>query len=539
MRRMKKQAVSLLVTGIMAAAALGGCGDVGNGTGQTAAGTNGSQSGDAEAGNGESGEKKEISITVFERGKCPAEEGTMEDNRWTEWINENSPVKVNWVPVPRTESVAKINALFASGEAPDLVWEFGKNFMDNLIQQGVVQPVGDYVEQYSTDYKAYLEEHPELSPYITSSTDGQMYGMTSARTPLSVANHGMWIRKDWLDNLGMEVPTTMDELHEVALRFVTDDPDQNGQDDTFGIAFNYNFYTIMKTMYGQPDNNMQVVDGKLEDWVGTQAYKDCFSMLKQMYEEGIIDPEFVTDTNYEKQRQNLVTGKAGIYMAGWDCQAEWKELKQNVPEAELIPLEPVETAYGKFGLYQEPPANFMICMNKDAEDPQACMEFLDWMITDGWFTLKYGIEGEHYELVEGVPQAIDSEKNEKELAYASDYAILSSEEIEDVETYIKITAAKDEASQEYAAYRAQGLETAMKNLFPRDIPYLPSTELSSRFNSDFSETQTSIEVRMISDPDYSVDDGVNDINSEKEALGFDEVMAERNQWYEENKDSFQ
>lgn len=538
MRRRGTRQAAALFAGMMAVGMLAGCGGTGT---EQAKGQEESQKTEGQEAQNEAsgGEKQEISITILERGKCPAEEGTMEENRWTEWINENSPVKVNWIPVPRTESVAKINALFASGEAPDLVWEFGKNFMDNLIQQGVVQPVGAYVEQYSSSYKAYLEEHQELLPYITSSTDGQMYGMTSARTPLATANHGMWIRKDWLDQLGLEMPETMDELYEAALRFVTDDPDQNGQDDTFGIAFNYNFYTIMKTMYGQPDNAMQAVDGKLEDWVGTQAYQDCFSMLRQMYETGILDPEFVTDTNYEKQRQNLVTGKAGIYMAGWDCQAEWKELKQNVPEAELVPFEPVETSYGRFGLYQEPPAMSMICMNKDAENAQACMEFLDWMITDGWFALKYGIEGEHYEMVEGVPQAIDSEKNEKELAYANEYAIVSAEEIEDVDTYIKVTAAKDEASQQYVEYRIEGLHTAMKNPFPRDIPYLPSTERSSKFNSDFSETLTSIEVRMVSDSGYSVEEGVSDILSEKEVLGFADVMAERNAWYEENKDSFQ
>lgn len=535
-RKMGKRVISVAMVGLMATGVLNGCGENNKkeGTSQQE-----NQKVSEGQGNDSSGDKKEISITILERGKCPAEEGTMEENRWTQWINENSPVKVKWVPVPRTESVAKINALFASGEAPDLVWEFGKNFMDNLIQQGVVQPVGEYVETYSTEYKAYLEEHKELLPYITSSTDGQMYGMTSARTPLNTANHGMWIRKDWLDQLGLEMPKTMDELYEVALHFVTDDPDQNGQDDTFGITFNYNFYTIMKTLYGQPDNNMQVVDGKLEDWIGSQAYKDCFTMLKQMYENGILDPEFVTDTNYEKQRQNLVTGKAGIYMAGWDCQAEWKELKQNVPEAELVPLEPVETSYGKFGLYQEPPALSMICMNKDASDPQACMEFLDWLMIDGWFPLKYGIEGENYELVDGVAQAIDAEKNEKELAYANEYAIVSAEEIDDVETYMKVTAAKDEPSQQYVDYRISALETAMKNPFPRDIPYLPSTELSSKFNSDFSETLTSIEVRMISDPDYSVEEGISEINNEKEILGFSEVMEERNVWYEENKDSFQ
>ena len=483
------------------------------------------------------GEKPEISITILERGKCPAEEGNMEQNRWTEYINENSPVKVKWVPVPRTESVAKINALFASGEAPDLVWEFGKTFMDNLVVQDVIQPVDEYVEQYSTTYKQYLEEHPELKPYITAG-DGKMYGMTSARTPLGVANHGMWIRQDWLDNLGLDTPTTIDELNEVALAFTKNDPDGNGQDDTFGIGFNYNNWTIMKSMFGQPSEAMMVENGVVGDWVGSEGYADTFRLLKSWYENGVIDPEYVTDTNYERQRQLLVTGKIGIYLGNYNQESEWRELKANVPEAELVPFEPVESKYGKFGLYQEPPAMSMICMNKDCDNPEAVMKFLDWILEEGWMSFVYGEEGVHYNLVDGYPQQIDVNKFQKEVAYAGEYAIIRDEVIDDVETYISVTSAQDELSQEYAKLRALGLETAMKNKFRRDVPYTPSTELSSKYNADFNSILTSIEAKMISDSSYSVEDGLAEIKSEQEVLGLEEVLKERQAWYDSNKDSF-
>lgn len=483
------------------------------------------------------GEKPEISITILERGKCPAEEGNMEQNRWTEYINENSPVKVKWVPVPRTESVAKINALFASGEAPDLVWEFGKTFMDNLVVQDVIQPVDEYVEQYSTTYKQYLEEHPELKPYITAG-DGKMYGMTSARTPLGVANHGMWIRQDWLDNLGLDTPTTIDELNEVALAFTKNDPDGNGQNDTFGIGFNYNNWTIMKSMFGQPSEAMMVENGVVGDWVGSEGYADTFRLLKNWYENGVIDPEYVTDTNYERQRQLLVTGKIGIYLGNYNQESEWRELKANVPEAELVPFEPVESKYGKFGLYQEPPAMSMICMNKDCDNPEAVMKFLDWILEEGWMSVVYGEEGVHYNLVDGYPQQIDVNKFQKEVAYAGEYAIIRDEVIDDVETYISVTSAQDELSQEYAKLRALGLETAMKNKFRRDVPYTPSTELSSKYNADFNSILTSIEAKMISDSSYSVEDGLAEIKSEQEVLGLEEVLKERQAWYDSNKDSF-
>lgn len=412
-----------------------------------------------------------------------------------------------------------------------------KGFMDNLYTQDVIQPVDEYVEQYSTSYKQYLEAHPELKPYLIAE-DGKMYGMTSARTPLGVANHGMWIRRDWLDALELSVPQTMEELNAAALAFTKEDPDGNGQNDTFGIGFNYNWITIMKSMYGQPSEGMMVEDGVVGDWVGSQGYADCFAQIKSWYENGVIDPEYVTDTNYEKQRQHLVTGKTGIYLGSYNHEAEWRELKTNVPEAEWIPLEPVETSYGRFGLYQEPPAQAMICMNKDCENPEAVMMFLDWLIDGGWYALAYGEEGVHYNLVDGIAQKTDPDKVKAEVGYAGEYAIVRDEVIDDVEKYITVTSAQDELSQEYAPIRANALETAMKNKFRRDVPYTPSTELSAKYNADFNTIITSIEAKMITDSGYSVEDGLAEIKTEQEALGLADVLAERQAWYDANKDSF-
>lgn len=547
MKRRKVVGMLLAVT-VVAGSILSGCGSEGGGnessesaggeskvseSGQSTAASGGSEAEESKS----DGEKPEISISILERGNCPAEEGTMEDNRWTRYINENSPVTVKWVPVPRTESVAKINALFAGGEAPDLVWEFGKGFMDNLYTQDVIQPVDEYVEQYSTSYKQYLENHPELKPYLIAE-DGKMYGMTSARTPLGVANHGMWIRKDWLDALGLSVPQTMEELNEAALAFTKEDPDGNGENDTFGVGFNYNWITIMKSMYGQPAEGMMVEDGVVGDWVGSQGYADCFAQIKSWYENGVIDPEYVTDTNYERQRQLLVTGKTGIYLGSYNHETEWRELKTNVPEAEWIPLEPVETSYGRFGLYQEPPAQAMICMNRDCKNPEAAMMFLDWLIDGGWYALAYGEEGVHYTLVDGIPQKTDPDKVKAEVSYAGEYAIVRDEVIDDVEKYISVTSAQDELSQEYAPIRATALETAMKNKFRRDVPYTPSTELSAKYNADFGTIITSIEAKMITDSSYSVEDGLAEIKSEQESLGLDRVLEERQAWYDANKDSF-
>lgn len=534
---MKRKIVAMLLVAAMALGMLAGCGQ-GEETGSdvqkdsTSAVTE-DKTAEEDA---EPTEKKEISVLILDRSKCSTDEGTMESNRWTEWINENSPVKVNWVAVPRTESVSKTNALFATDSAPDLVWEFGKSFMDNLYQQGVIQPVDEYIELYSTEYKAYLEEHSDLIPYLTEE-DGQMYSFTSARDQLAVVNHAMWIRQDWLDNLGLEMPTTVEELYEVARAFTEDDPDGNGVDDTYGITFNYNFSGIMKALFGLPEKDIIVEDGEVSFWTGSEAYRQCIEMWKKMYENGIIDPEYITDTNYERQTQLLTTGKAGIYMASYDIESQWRALKENCPEAELVPLESVAAPDGNvYGLYQESSPFRCICMNANADDPEACIEFIDWMLSEGWYTLTYGFEGEHYTLVDGIPQTIDADKNSEELAYAYEYPIVMAREIEDLDKYLKTTAATDDLSQEYAGLKALSIETALANEYRRDVPYAPVLDELTAYSTEVGTASSAIESQMITDPSYSVDQGMEDLLAAMESAGAESALKAIQEWYDTNRD---
>ncbi|MDF2814152.1 MAG: hypothetical protein K0Q81_352, partial [Paenibacillus sp.] len=190
---------------------------------------------------------RELSISMFDRGRVPAEEGSYEQNRWTKWINDNSGIKVKWVPIPRSTAQQKLNTLFAANEAPDLIWEYDRNYIALLASQGALQPIDAYIEKYSTSYKKYLSEHPELKPYLT--IDGKMYAVATKRGIDSIANQGMWIRKDWLDKLGLPMPKTDAELLSVAKAFVEKDPDGNGKNDTLGFAFNTQFKSYASAMY--------------------------------------------------------------------------------------------------------------------------------------------------------------------------------------------------------------------------------------------------------------------------------------------------
>lgn len=117
----------------------------GNGTGQQAAEV-----------------KKDITVSVYDRGNVAQDEGTIENNRWTKWINEKGPANVKFVAIPRTNSQEKINVLFASGSAPDLLFEYAPNIKNPLYDQKQLMPLDSLIENSSVDYKKLLQENPVL-----------------------------------------------------------------------------------------------------------------------------------------------------------------------------------------------------------------------------------------------------------------------------------------------------------------------------------------------------------------------------------------
>ncbi|HBM80645.1 MAG: extracellular solute-binding protein [Clostridiales bacterium] len=476
---------------------------------------------------------KEVSAIILDRGQVPASEGTYEENRWTKYINQNSGVKVKWVPVPRTQDIQKMNTLIASGQAPDLLWEYSRDYISQLVDQGALQPIDEYIQKYSIAYKNYLAKNSELKPYVTF--NNKMYAFTSKRGIDSIANHAMWIRQDWLDKLGLKMPTTDEELFKVAEAFKNQDPDGNGKADTYGFAFNYNMAGIVSALYGAAWN---IVDnGKIINPLNTERYKDVLAFRKKMFDEGLIDKEFITDTNFTRERQIWVTGKAGIYFGGWNMGNEWKDLKKNVPNAQMVPLESVSTKYGKFGMWQEPPANRIIGVNKDAKNPKAIVQLMDWLIDKGWFTITFGIEGSNYKMVNNVPQAIDADKNRTELGYSGEYALIS--QLDPKADWFPIMAASDAMSQEYAKVESLSLETQLKNKFPRTTPYNPTSTDISQLSTEFQPIQADIETKVVTGGSkYTVDWGIEQLRNERKRLGGDKVDAYVQEWYDKNKESF-
>ena len=169
-------------------------------------------------------------------------EDDINNNVWTRCYEDELGIKLNYtVAAAGDDYTQKLTMAIASNDLPDLM-DLPPEEFSELANAGLL---ADLTESYDTYASDLLKETIEVDGGIqlaSAKVDGKLYGLPQ----LSAADGTcdlLWIRTDWLENLGLEAPTNMEELLEVARAFRYEDPDGNGQDDTWGIGFQKDIVT--------------------------------------------------------------------------------------------------------------------------------------------------------------------------------------------------------------------------------------------------------------------------------------------------------
>ena len=150
--------------------------------------------------------------------------------KWSEYSN----TKLSFITPPSSSYNEKLNIMIAGSDLPDVIVT-SSNVLTSLIEAEAIISVDDLFDEYG---KVFAKKNEDKG-WRSCKIEGVTYGIPVYST--FYAQHGFIARKDWLDNLGMDLPKTLDDYVKVAKAFTYDDPDQNGEDDTYGITFRQNF----------------------------------------------------------------------------------------------------------------------------------------------------------------------------------------------------------------------------------------------------------------------------------------------------------
>lgn len=318
---------------------------------------------------------------------------TIEKNRWLDlYSNElGIDVKYNWTVMGGyndDQYRQKINVTLASGDLPDVVTVDAAQ-LKQLADSDMIVDMTQYWEDYAADFtkKIYAEEGPGV--LNSAKFDGKLMAIPNADASIESA-HFLWIRKDWLDKLGLEPPKTMEELIKVSEAFTTQDPDGNGVDDTYGIAVMKNLYGGVMALDGffagfhAYPNFWMEKDGKLVYGSVQPEMKPALAQLAEMYAAGQIDQEFAVKDG-GKVAESIAAGKIGI-----DFGEQWNPMYPlisnfyNDPNADW-------TGYPLVSVDEKPvkvPLNFRtglyFAVRKDFPHPEAVVKMVNMHLEKNW-----------------------------------------------------------------------------------------------------------------------------------------------------------
>ncbi|GHU24165.1 hypothetical protein FACS1894164_10120 [Spirochaetia bacterium] len=366
-----------------------------------------------------------IKVEIFDRGTDGGKTDAA-NNQWTRWIQEkirrDENIIVEFVKVNRwTETEALVN-LFAAGDQPDVCYTYSGDNIQNWADQGGIFDLAPYVDTTLKDLKAFLGPDKALAgkDFIRRNIEtntGRIFSIPARR--MSVAQRNIWIRKDWLDILGLPLPTTTEEFENALIAFKTQDP--GGVTSARVIPFTLNG--------DRPDweagNIMEAfIDPALSDrerWINTVAersfavagYKDGLRFMNKLYNENLVDRDFPIHSSSTTDVANLIkSGVVGSFCGEWDViyrepDGLLTDLRKNVPTADIVPIDPIQSPDGLThkSMYDAAGINFFIPASaaKDPSVADAAMRYLNWMAKyENYHFIQTGHEGISHSVIEGV-----------------------------------------------------------------------------------------------------------------------------------------
>lgn len=204
-----------------------------------------------------------------------------------------SGIDVDWqFPAEGTDGTQAFNLLLSDEKLPDIIGYNVRDDAESYIKDGVIQDLTDILKEKAPNYYQYLQDNPDLAKSVTTDS-GKIYAFGVFReTDAQGAFYGPEIRKDWLDEAGLAVPTNpdewenalkvMNEKHGGKFAFAPTDMDLGGFSGGFGAhgTFGLNFYV------GE--------DGKVAATQTQEEWKNYMEWLHKLYAEGLIDPDVAT-----------------------------------------------------------------------------------------------------------------------------------------------------------------------------------------------------------------------------------------------------
>ena len=337
--------------------------------------------------------------------------GDLNSTPFFQELEERTNVHIEWsIPASGSEQ-EQFNLLFTSGELPDIMYNIGYiDGLDAAVDDGYILDLTPYLEEYAPNYMAAVKNaSPDVQKLVK--TDSGRYACI--QTIFQTAEppwFGLMVRQDWLDELGLDKPVTVDDWEEMLTAF----KEKKGISAPLSLASNGNCILYMGTglgLYGADfADGWYQTDGKAKYFFYSdpEAGRDTLTMLNRWYSNGLIDPDFTTADMYGDSVL-VNNGKTGAFNSIYTYPSTLFSSATQEGARFTAVLPPVRNE-GDTMNYRTADQVFGAAMiiSADCENPELAVRWLDYLFSEeGALLANYGIEGETFTMVDGKPQFTD------------------------------------------------------------------------------------------------------------------------------------
>lgn len=414
-----------------------------------------------------------------------------------EW-EKNTGIGLDYQHPPVGQTKQQFGLIMADGNLPDMMeynWTVDyPGGPEKAIRDEVIIPLNDIFEAYCPNITAYLKANPDIDKKIKTD-DGNYYVFPFIRGDDKLCNTiGLMLREDWLKELNLEVPTTIDEWHTVLTAFK----------EKKGAVAPYTFeYTNSQYLDNNPfvfafDTSRSFYlgdDGKAHFGAVEEGYKQYLQTMAQWYKEGLIDPDLATlagdqvSAKMTSGQSGAAMGQAGSRMGTWISAAVKSTPEYMLKAAPSPSIEPGVTP--EFGQIENPfSGRASVAITTSCKDVERAARLLDYAFgEEGHMLFNFGIEGESYTMVDGFPTYTDLiMKNPEGLPvsqamssyFRGNYNGPFVQDLRYLEQYYTIEAQRETPE-------VWGAHNGKKHLMP---PVTPTSEESKEFSTIMNEVNT-------------------------------------------------
>lgn len=290
----------------------------------------------------------------------------------------------------------------AAKNIPDVVYDWTQENFNKYGMQGALIPLNDLIDKFAPNYKKFLEENPAVK-YFSTASDGNIYFVPFVTD--GDPSTGWFIRQDWLDKLGMKAPTTVDEFYKTMVAFRDKDPNGNGKKDEIGFFGAQGDIASLLSLFDAYEEFRYTKDGKVSYGPMEDNFLVAIKEIAKWYKEGLIDKELFTRTDGMDYFLGNNTG--GISHGWFGSTAKRNDtLKDKIPGFSFIAFAPPA---GTDGVQRElnrrnPTAGEGWAISSTNKHPEETMKYFDfWWSEEGRRLVNFGVEGKHYDMIDGKP----------------------------------------------------------------------------------------------------------------------------------------